>query len=185
MEDMVRRGRIRIGPASHYRSLELGAARADEELEKSSFMPGEYARITTKDGKPIPIIGDVRRTVSAPDYYTLCLSCDWDSALFEAFGADACVVIRHPEVFARRVDTVAKGQLEGWYFHHNPIQYFDPYEMPEKHYLDAGMCKDFRFAYQREYRFLWTHLEGREASGLKYLDLGSLDDIAELHARRD
>ena len=59
-----------------------------------------------------------------------------------------------------------------------------------KQYYDAWMYKDFRLAYQREHRFLWTHLEGQEASGFNYLDLslldyidldlGPLDDIAKI-----
>ena len=167
MEDMVHHGIIRIGPASYYQSLELGAARADEELHKSVFWPGQYTKMTTQDGRSMPGIGDVRWTVSGPNYYMLCLSCDWDLALFEAFQADACVVIRRPEVFAQRLEAAAKAQFAGWRFHHNPIWYFDPYETRKHWDLYASMCKDFRFAYQREYRFLWSHLGGQAASGFK------------------
>ena len=103
--------------------------------------------------------------------------------MFEAFGADTCVVIRRPDVFAQRLDNAAKAQLEGWYFHHNPIEYFDPYEISKNQYLNARMCKDFRFAYQREYRLLWMCPMSREASGFMYLDLGPLDDIAETYVR--
>lgn len=44
------------------------------------------------------------------------------------------------------------------------------------------MSKDFRFAYQREYRFLFAGF-GKQATGAQYLELGSLRDIAELHLR--
>jgi hypothetical protein len=181
MDEMVAKGRVRVGAASYYRRIALGAARADEELEKSSFLPGQYTRITLRDGRSFPINGDMRRTVAAPNYYTVCMSCDWDPALHGDFGADACVVLRAPKEFAHRLDAAAKSQLEGWYFHHNPVEYFDPYEMSKNQYFNAGMCKDFQFAYQREYRFLWIHLHGQEASGFRYLDLGPLDDIADLH----
>jgi hypothetical protein len=183
MEAMVLQGHARIGPASFYQSLELGAARADEERAKHSFMPGQYTKVTTQDGRPIPVIGDIRQTVSAPNYYALSLSCDWDLSLYSAFDADACVVIRKPEELAHRLEVAAKEQLENWYFHHNPIEYFDPYEMAKNHYFDAAMCKDFRFAYQREYRFIWMNLEGQEASGFRHLNLGPLDNIAEVHVR--
>jgi hypothetical protein len=181
MEDMVRHGTIRIAPAAHYRSLELGIARADEELSKSLFWPGQYTKLTNREGKLMPAIGDARWSVSGPDYYMLCLSCDWDRTLFEAFAADACVVIRRPDVFAQRLKIAAEIQLAGWYFHHNPVWYLDPYETRKQEGLSASMCKDFRFAYQREYRFLWLNLGGCAASGFIYLDLGPLDGVAELH----
>ena len=184
MQAMVEHGSIRIGPASFYRELERDVARVDEECAKNSFMPGEYTRITTQEGKEIPIIGDVRRTVSAPDYFVLCMSCDWDPALFDDFGADSCVIVRDPEAFAQRLELAVKLILDGWHFHHNPVEYFDPYEMPRHQYFDASMCKDFRFAYQREYRFLWMHTNGCEADGFRFLELGPLDGIAELHLQR-
>lgn len=183
MQAMVEGGSIRIGPASFYRDLERDVARADEELAKNSFMPGAYTRITAREGKEIPIIGDVRRTVSAPDYFVLCMSCDWDPTLFDDFRADSCVIVRDPEAFAQRLELVGKLILDGWNFHHTPVEYFDPYEMPRHQYFDASMCKDFRFAYQREYRFIWMHTDGREADGFRFLELGPLDGIAELHFR--
>ncbi len=183
MQAMVEQGLIRIGPASFYREFELDGARTDEELTKSSFMLGEYTHATTQDGKKIPIIGNVRQTVSARDYFVLCMSCDWDPMLFEDFGADSCVVVHDPEAFAQRLDLASKSILDGWYFHHNPVEYFDPYEGSHNQYFDATMSKDFRFAYQREYRFLWTHLGGQKADGFRFLELGPLEGIAALHLR--
>jgi len=119
-----------------------------------------------------------------PDYYAFCMACDWDVNLFAAFdGADSCVVIKDVEEFARRIEVAAAEQLSNWYFHHNPVQYFDPYERVRNEYFDAGMCKDFRFAYQREYRFLWFAQNEEVANGFKFLSLGSLHDLAEVHYR--
>jgi hypothetical protein len=185
MQAMIERGCVRISAASFYRGLEKDSARADEELSKSCFLPGEYTTLTTQVGKKIPVIGDVCRTASSPNYLVLCMSCDWDFALFGDFGADSCVVIRDPDEFARRLELAAKDRLDGWYFYHNPVEYFDPYEMPRKQLFDAAVCKDFRFAHQREYRFLWMNTIGREASGFINLELGPLTGIAELHLRED
>jgi hypothetical protein len=44
------------------------------------------------------------------------------------------------------------------------------------------MSKDFRFAYQKEYRFLFAGF-GKVAAGYVDLELGPLHDIAELHMR--
>jgi hypothetical protein len=93
-------------------------------------------------------------TVEGTRRRSLSLSCEFDSGLFDDFGgADACAVIHDGYVFAQRLDAAAKNELDGWHFHHNPVQYFDPYERRKDECFDAAMCKDFRFAYQREYRF--------------------------------
>jgi hypothetical protein len=183
MQAMVERGSIRISPTSFYQTLELDGVRANDERAKHCFWPREHTPVSTQDGRGIRLLSDVRRTVSGPDYYLLCLSCDWDPALFGEFDADACVIIRNPEVFAERLAHAAQPQLSGWYFHHNPAEYFDPYEMDRHQYFDAAICKDLRFAYQREYRFLWIHMDGQEASEFRFLELGSLKNIAELHLR--
>ena len=94
-------------------------------------------------------------TVGGPDYFVWCASCDWDSKLYGEFTADACVVIRDPTEFARRLKAAADAELADWYFHHNPVEYYDPYEETRNRYISSGMSKDFRFAYQREYRFSW------------------------------
>ena len=86
--------------------------------------------------KEIPIIGDLKRSVStSSNYYTLCLSCDFEPIIFEEFNNDACVVVKNPEEFARRLEQETKEQLPGWYFHHNPIEYFDPHAPIKNQYL--------------------------------------------------
>lgn len=183
MQPFVEQGRIRVSPASDY-SLCLGdAARHDEEFHKHSYLPGEYTRIVAQDGRTMRVIGDAQRTVSLPNYFILCMSCNWDTDLFDDFGADCCVVIRDAKTFAHRLEVASKVELAGWYFHHNPVHYFDPYEMRPQEAFNAGMSKDFRFAYQREYRFIWFHTGGSEASGYKYFDLGPLDEIAKCYGR--
>jgi hypothetical protein len=56
------------------------------------------------------------------------------------------------------------------------VEYFDPYERTAHEYFDNAMSKDFRFAYQRETRFLWAG-SGRPAHGFIDVDLGPLHDI--------
>ena len=112
------------------------------------------------------------------------MTCDWDIDLLAAFdGADSCIVIKDVGEFTRRIEHAAAEQLSNWYFHHNPVEYFDPYERIKNEYLNAGICKDFRFAYQREYRFLWFPQNAEVADGFKLLSLGSLRDLAEVHYR--
>lgn len=174
-------GQIRIRPASDFQHMENDRARQDEECSKTAFLAGAYTRIITHDGRDIPILGDVKKTVSMPNYYMFCMTCDWDPGLFTDFEADTCLVITDTEVFARRIEIAGAPHLPGWYFHHNPVQYFDPYDRKRNEYFDAGMSKDFRFAYQREYRFLWFPQNDDLPNGAKFLELGNLGDLAEFH----
>jgi hypothetical protein len=47
--------------------------------------------------------------------------------------------------------------------------------------MSAGLSKDFEYACQREFRFLWHPLSHRGAAEFFDMNIGSLEDIAELH----
>lgn len=182
MRKIVEEGKIRISPATMYKDGHSLDPRTDDEINKHRWELGEHIRITTQDGKQMPIIGDLKRTVSTTNnYYTLCLSCDFEPIIFTLFGYDSCVVVKNPDEFAARLEKEAKKILPYWYFHHNPTEYFDPHEQTKNQYFDATMCKDFSYAYQMEYRFLW-HPQGT-ANAKEYIELnvGPLCDICELY----
>lgn len=181
LHDLVKFGRMRISAAQEYAALETDPARQDDELTKNTYLPGEYTTLTTTDGKDIKIIGDMKQSVSGIDYYVYCTSCDWDPDLFKDFNSDCCVVINNPEEFARRLKLAATSQLSNWYFHHCPIEYFDAYERTHNQHIDNAMSKDLKYAYQREYRFIWASFNKGKAIGHKYLELGPLSDIAEIY----
>ena len=112
------------------------------------------------------------------------MACDWHSDLFAAFsGSDSCLVVRNTETFFSRLEIAGNKVLPNWYFHHNPVEYFDPYERMKDERINPAMSKDFKFAYQREYRFLWFSSNGERPNGFKHLDLESLQDIGEVHAQ--
>lgn len=182
-QQMVDNGALRLTPASRYGDSEMNVARNDVECEKTSYMPGQHVRITTLDGREIPVKGNVSKAISAPDYYVLSMSCDWDDALFDDFESNACVMIHRPEGFAGLLSRAASAQLPGWYSHHNPVEYFDPYEMIPNHGVTAGNSKDFAYAYQREYRFQWMPLNGERTRGYIDLELGPLKYVAEMHGK--
>jgi hypothetical protein len=170
-------GRIQVRPASFYHDTALGEARSDHETEKSCTVPGQNMHMIDRNGNKVAIIGDMRRTSSIHDYYVLCCSSEWDVSLKDEFGG-ACAEVRDVEQFAERLNKAFCGQLGGWDFYHIPMQYFDPLDGSLAQVIDPGIAKDFRFAYQREYRFLWMHPLGHDACGIKHLDLGPLTDIA-------
>ncbi|WP_155957819.1 hypothetical protein [Fodinicurvata sediminis] len=188
LSDFVMNGTVRIAPASSYRGEHLNEDRRDDELNKHRFLRGDLTRITKQDGSTIRVIGDVQRTTSySVNYYTLCCSTEHDSRLYPAFPnssgepANAFVVIWDIDAFARRLEIAAAQHLKGWYFHYIPVRYFDPYEWTPKEDIDPGTSKDFRYAFQREYRFLWFPLHGGVAKEPIFLNLGSLTDIAGLY----
>lgn len=186
LQDLVDYGKLRMKSAREYALMEKDPARQDDELLKHSYASGDYVTITFPDGRQSRPIGNVKYSASGTDYFLYCVSTDWDPDLFQDFNpADCCVVIKNPNEFARRLEQAGRrSQFSDWYFHYCPVSYYDPYERRPKERIDNAMWKDFRFAYQKEYRFLWAGF-GKEATGFKSLELGPLHDIAELHVRPD
>lgn len=182
LNKIVSEGSIRIRPASAFYPIENDEARQDQELSKRTFLPGGYTKVTTMDGKKIQVIGDIQRDVGIPDYYVFCMVCDWDPGLISDFkGSDSCLVIRDTETFSIKMESAGKKLLPRWVFYHSPVEYFDPYEGTKNEYIDPTMSKDFKFAYQKEYRFLWFSQIGEEADEFRFLELGDLGDISEVY----
>jgi hypothetical protein len=171
-------GRVRISAASTMVKDELDSARFDEEQVKHRFTPSEYTRITRTEGRRVSAIGDVRWTCHAPDYYLLCLSCKGDRRIAKAFGKDACLRISNIDELGRRLEVATHRLLPNWRLHHGPVEYYDPYERTPKQHVSASISKDFRFAYQQEYRFAWLSEED-VSTKYRFLETGSLADIAE------
>lgn len=182
---MLRGGHVWLNCALTYLDPSLGVARADNELRKTRVLVGSHSRITTADGRAIPVVGDVHEHVEMPNYYILSTSCDYRPLFFDAFrGSDACLVIHDPDSFAERMEGALRAALPGWYFHHNPVRYFDPHEPASKdEHIDPIMSKDFSFAYEMEYRFICFSRAGVSATGHIELELGSLHDVAGLFPR--
>ena len=181
MQPMVEYGRIRVSPAQMYKSDENNTARKDDEMRKDTYLPRLYTRIVQKDGDEINVIGDVKRTVGGPQYHLVCLSCVWDTQLFDEFEADVCVEITNPKEFTRRMELGGQSVFQDWYFYDNPVIYFDPYETPDNRHIIPGGSKDFRLAYQSEYRYLWSNIEGDEVQGIQFVNIGPSQDIMTMY----
>jgi hypothetical protein len=177
----MEKGNVRIGLASRHLLGKPEDPRTDNEIQKDSFMAGKYTKISTQAGVNIPIIGDVRYSTSGNDYYDLCMSCGYNRDLFLDFKADACFVIKQPEIFAGRISNAAKQFLPKYDFFHGPIQYYDPYNLGKNEFFDPYLSKNFSYAYQMEYRFIWFTKENIRTDNFIYLDVGSLKDIVYIH----
>lgn len=177
------RGVVRVAPAASYRSIEGDVARADEEMIKTVILPGAHTKITDMNGNPIKVFGDVRIDHGGPDYFVTCFSSSRDVRMFDDFpDATHCVVVLDIDAFASRLEATGRRHFEGWYFHHNPAWYFDPHESSLESYVSHATSKDFRFAYQEEYRFLWANHGGKPVRDAQFLELGSLVDIVDVVA---
>jgi hypothetical protein len=183
LEQLLKFGRLRFSPAETYREAENNDARRDDERQKHSYKAGRYITMIHESGRQLRALGDLRRTVGGPPYHLVCFSCVWSEHLFDEFQADACIAVTNPEEFARRLEMAGRSTFSNWYFHHNPVHYFDPYEQIKNEPFDSAMSKDFRFAYQQEYRILWSQLEASPIEGFQFIDIGPADDIMAMYDR--
>ncbi|MYA95835.1 MAG: hypothetical protein F4X91_05445 [Nitrospinae bacterium] len=181
MRQMVEQGRVRFSPAELYESEENNAARRDDELHKHSYMPGQYTTIRRESGEVTKPIGDIKRTVTGSKYHLVCFSCVWNVELFEDFQADTCVAVSAPEEFAKRLEVASEPVFPGWYFLDMPVQYFDPYEMRKNEIFDSTISKDFRLAYQNEYRILWSQMNASPIDGFQFVEIGPAQDIMTMY----
>ena len=151
---------IRISPASSYDDPSLNLAIRDKELEFSVFPSPSEVKMKAYDGKTGEYKGDIRpeniviTTQSKTNYYVYCLSLSFAPRLFLDFDADACLVIRKPIEFQEIILFAFENKFRDWSGVGQKITYIDPLNCSIKD-IDVFFSKDFRFAYQQEYRFIW------------------------------
>jgi hypothetical protein len=178
-------GRWRITPASSYDDPSLGAARQDYELKRTIFGLQNEVEITILNqqtghpiGKTHPI-GNVTVTQqSLTDYYVICLSRVLSLRLFDDFNqSDSCIIIRDIREFARRIFIAAQRLLPGWSGKLHDVMYYDPFNASRDR--DIFFMKHFRYAYQREIRFVWVPPEPGSDLKIQSHDAGSMTDICD------
>ena len=182
---LLEEGEILIKPASSFDDASLNRAIRDDELSldiyvKSRLYEKAYAKYGYALSPPGPRVGRSIRRLRAPtNYYVHCFSTARDLRLFGAFDANACLVVSKPIMFAERLGRAVSEYLGGWRWFGAPIEYIDPLRPPADQ-LDVVRCKNFRFAYQSEYRVAWLPPESRERLEQFKVKIGNLQDIAEL-----
>ena len=168
-KEFIQTGRVRISPASYYNDTAAINAVRDDELRLKW-----YDKQLTQG------------ILEAKNYFCLCLSSEYDYRLFIDFQSDSCVAIKDPVAFSQRFRHAIS--------HHNkeypasriaqltecPIIYYDPFTLvPPEQAVEVQFCKQFRFAYQTEFRFVLTPAEDRQLEPF-FLNLGNIMDIAEI-----
>jgi hypothetical protein len=183
LEPLLKTGTLKIFPASSYAAPSMRRSRRDDELARSVLLDPRTTRVQRVglDGvrRPLAVSGSIRRTMrSSTDYYVWCTTTGFDPRLFDDFTANSCLIIHDGLAFGNRIHAAIERRLPGWYGADKLVRYFDPLR-PEWRVLST-LHKDFRFSYQREYRFLWN--PGARIARLDPVDivLDSLEDIASL-----
>ncbi|NMC44594.1 MAG: hypothetical protein GYA46_11810 [candidate division Zixibacteria bacterium] len=160
LEGVINDGFLRVAPASFYDDPSLGFAIRDSEMRANiSLYPRDF-KIKAFDGKTRKFKGEIPASeincewVAPTNYFVSCFSLSLLPRLFIDFEADSCLIINNTDAFASALDKGTHDQLSGWTFHYGLVEYYDPlnYPLPQ---LDVYMSKNFRYAYQREFRFLW------------------------------
>lgn len=186
LREMFEIGKVRIAPASSYNDGGLDNARRDNELKKSRYSDGAKVSITLPDGSTGKPIGAVEYAKTASDYYALCTSLEHDPRLRRDFPnkdgkwADACLIVGDLTAFAARLAGTVAHSLPGWQFSHLPIKYYDALQRDQDQVFSAQFSKELRFAYQREYRFIWTKPPNVPLEPCFFVEIGALNDIATL-----
>lgn len=160
LKQALNENRIRISPASSYRDPSLNPAIRDEELELSIYPLPSELKIKAYDGKTGAHKSDIHpenfvyRARSKTNYYVYCLSLSFSPRLFLDFEADACLVIRKPSEFQEMILSIFESKIQDWSGGGERVVYIDPLNCPMAD-IDVFSSKHFRYAYQREYRFIW------------------------------
>ncbi|MCY3624108.1 MAG: hypothetical protein OXH68_20650 [Gammaproteobacteria bacterium] len=138
-------------------------------FDAPGLAPDEYATTTVR---------------MATDYWMFCASDLLDPRLFADFEADCCVVLmRRP--FVERLAKVLPPQLRDVKMSIGRVHYVDPLGamspgMAVRPSMPVHMTKVFRYAYQREVRFVALPNSHQERLEPRPVQIGSLLDIAEL-----
>jgi hypothetical protein len=184
-------GRFRIGPAASYADPSLNPAIRDDELSVTAVGSGEAAVIhafdpaTGKTGKQIPVTGEITYSrVLQDNFYVMCMTAGYTPRLLDDFRYDAMLVIKNLNRFLVRVEKAVKKLKPELVLAGRPVVYYDPYRVkPDA--LDPFFSKNFRYAYQQEYRLVW-HTPGLPLGCEPFfVEIGHMRDIASIHVLRD
>ena len=176
IEQLLHDGLVYLNPATNYQQNQHSQAVKDDELEIT--FKGGFVRQTApiryygandanrlEDFRPIyhaPTLDQdqfAECTIKIPtDYWMFCMSGAFNHQQFVDFGADACLIIKQPHRFKRRVLRAASFQMSQADAFFGEIGYVDPLGAAHPNNGRIGldmpiyMTKTLRFAYQREVR---------------------------------
>ncbi len=166
----------------------LNRAIRDDELElsiKPHFRPRKNVVLEQLEDdlkNPVPPDGGSVEILKAlSDYYVYCLGSDFSLRMFPDFEADACLIITKPQLFIELLIRSALNQIPDWRGFGVGVKYIDPVNV-NKDEIDIFYSKNFRYAYQKEYRLIWTPPDTTFDLKPTFVKLGNLSDCCEFIA---
>lgn len=119
-------------------------------------------------------------SISCPDFLVFCLTDRINFRLISDWSAKSAVIIHDPQEFGRHLSEATRGLVlaaGGRTLESGRVRYIDPYFPLENPIV--SFCKHFKFAYQREFRFV---IRGgkRVDFGKRKIEIGSIKDIASV-----
>ena len=165
-ENFINLGQIRVNPASIHNDDTLNHARRDNEL--------------------IMEVPESGGSFETDNYYTVCLSSIYSYRIYCQFSYNSCVVINDVKKFQSRFNESVREYnnkstgLKIAEVKTCPIIYYDPFNVEPPTTVDEiFLTKPFHFAYQHEFRLVVLPTKPQPLDAF-FLELGPLDDIAEL-----
>jgi hypothetical protein len=185
MQALVERGALRVQSASYYATPSHNGAVRDDELAlplSLALSRDDIIKVVLnpKDVPDGPIELRLDATYNAgSDYWLYCVSSAIEPRLFVDFQADSCVIIKDRDRFKRLLALQSAAKFPSTAHRHGEAIYIDPLR-PSTVKIDVAMSKHFRYEYQSEFRFVWRPVSPMANLSYVDLDLGSLEDLAEL-----
>jgi len=183
--DALKIGRLRIAPASSYDDASLNSTQSDKELEHYAVTPNEqlmmkvYGRNANGNEVEIPVqMHELFRYMMVPDFYVWCCGLGYDARLFHEFTADAALIIHDQSAFCERLSRAVSVEHPKSVKREGIVQYYDPHTV-RREQLVPIFSKNFRYAYQNEYRLAWNVQDGEPLKPF-VVELGPLSDIATM-----
>jgi hypothetical protein len=186
MWELLHEGGVFLPSASTFKSQENLSVRDDElqliltrylnKAEAAEVMKVFDGPITMKSAKAI------QYTVASPDFLVLCLTDAINYRMISDWNAEAAVIIHDVEEFYQRFwNATNKLHTSKLGLERGKLRYIDPFfdNWAKTKEEDLPFCKHYKFAYQREYRFVIRNNQDLSTEDRKIF-IGSLSDIATL-----
>ncbi len=190
MEALLKRGALRLQPASYFFNRDHNVACRDNELcfDLSMALTRDDIVTLVQNPRDVPqVVRDqhVNVRVSCPtDFWIYCLTNSVEPRLFVDFNADSCVIIRNRDAFRHLVSASAACEptLAATTMHNANVTYIDPLLPTKKFSVDMfiPLVKHFAYTYQDEFRFCWVPNASRKQVAPIDLQIGNLSEIADL-----
>jgi hypothetical protein len=178
-EQALLTGHIRISPASSYDDDAKLRAVKDRELLRTTYHVPDGVELVTGEHelvKPVKAIEQI--TKSPTDYFMYCVSMRYSRRLFNDFRADSCLLIYDVDEFINRLIEAVKRKFSDFAVTGESVMYFDPFDCREV--SNVFFMKPFSYAYQSEFRLIWLPPSPVERLEAFFVQIGSLENCAEL-----